>query len=84
MNTAIRKRVRKTKDANVRDHLRLVGDMQDGLTVTAAANLGMSSTGAPSWARYQSEGFDGLEDRLWLNIVSRVFVINGRVFILIK
>ena len=43
MSTAIKKRIRKTKGANVRDRLRLVGDVQDGLTVTEAAKkLGMS------------------------------------------
>ena len=37
MNTAIKKRMRGTKDTNVGDRLRLVGNMQDDLTVTEAA-----------------------------------------------
>lgn len=43
MNTAIKKHIRKTKDANVWDRLRLVGDVQDGLTVTKETKrIGMS------------------------------------------
>lgn len=42
MNTAPEERIRKIDNTNVRDRLRLVGDVQDGLTVTEAAqNLGM-------------------------------------------
>ena len=65
MNTAIKKRIRKTKDANVRDRLRLVGDVQECMSITGAAKkLGMSQPwGSKWWARYKSEGFDGLEDR---------------------
>ena len=65
MNAAIKKRIRKTKDANVRDRLRLVGDMQEGMSITGAAKkLGMSQPwGSKWWAHYKSEGFDGLEDR---------------------
>ena len=65
MNTAIKKRIRKTKDANVRDRLRLVGEVQETGNITAAAkNLGMSQPwGSKWWARYKAEGFDGLEDR---------------------
>ena len=65
MNTAIKKRIRKTKNANVRDRLRLVGDVQEGMSITGAAKkLGMSQPwGSKWWARYRAEGFDGLEDR---------------------
>ena len=65
MNTAIKKRIRKTKDANVRDRLRLVGNVQAGMSITAAAEkLGMSQPwGSKWWARYKAEGFDGLKDR---------------------
>lgn len=65
MNTAIKKRIRKTTDANVRDRLRLVGNVQDGLNITeAAAKLGMSQLwGSKWWARYKEYGFGGLEDR---------------------
>lgn len=65
MNTAIKKRIRKTKNANVRDRLRLVGDVQEGMSITGAAKkLGMSQPwGSKWWARYKAEGFDGLEDR---------------------
>lgn len=65
MNTAIKKRIRKTKDASVRDRLRLVGDVQEGMSITRAAKkLGMSQPGGSKWrARYKAEGFDGLEDR---------------------
>ena len=53
MNTAIKKRIRKTKDANVRDRLRLVGDVQEGMSITGAAKkLGMSQPwGSKWWAR---------------------------------
>jgi len=43
MNTAIKKRIRKTKDTNVRDRLRLVGDIQESGNITQAAKkLSMS------------------------------------------
>ncbi len=43
MNTAIKKRIRKTKDANVRDRLRFVSDVQEGMKITPAAKkLGMN------------------------------------------
>ena len=65
MNTAIKKRIRKTKNANMRDRLRLVGDVQEGVSITKAAKkLGMSQPrGSKWWTRYKAEGFDGLEDR---------------------
>ena len=65
MNTTIKKRIRKTKNANVRDRLRLVGDVQEGVSVTEVAKkLGMSQPwGSKWWARYKEYGFDGLEDR---------------------
>ena len=65
MNTAIKKRIRKTKDANVRDRLRLVGEvLETGNITQAAKKLGMSQPwGSKWWARYKAEGFDGLEDR---------------------
>ena len=65
MNTAIKKRIRNTKDANVRDRLRLVGEVQETGNITQAAKkLGMSQPwGSKWWARYKAEGFDGLEDR---------------------
>ena len=65
MNTAIKKRIRKTNDANVRDRLRLVGDVQENGNITEAAKkLGMSQPwGSKWWARYKKYGFDGLEDR---------------------
>ena len=65
MNTAIKKRMRKTTNTNVQDRLRLVGNVQDGLSVTeAAAKLGMGQPwGSKWWARYKEYGFDGLEDR---------------------
>ena len=60
MNTAIKKRIRKTTNANVRDRLRLVGNVQDGLNVTEAAKkMGMSQPwGSKWWTRYREYGFD--------------------------
>ena len=65
MNTKIEKRIRETKNANVRDRLRLVGNVEDGLTVTEAAKkIDMSQSWGSKWrARYKEYGFDGLEDR---------------------
>ncbi len=53
MNTAIKKRIRKTKDANVRDRLRLVGEvLETGNITQAAKKLGMSQPwGSKWWAR---------------------------------
>ena len=49
-----------TKDANVRDRLRPVGDVQEGMSITKAAKkLGMSQPWGSKWrARYKAEGFD--------------------------
>ena len=59
MNTAIKKRIRKTKNANVRDRLRLVGDVQEDMSITKAAKkLGMSQPwGSKWWARYKAAEF---------------------------
>ena len=63
MNTAIKKRILKTKDANVRDRVRLVGYvLENGNITEAAKKLDMSQAwGSKWWARYRAEGFDGLE-----------------------
>ena len=63
--TAIKKRIRKTNDANERDRLRLVGEVLETGNITAAAKkLGMSQPwGSKWWARYKEHGFDGLKDR---------------------
>ena len=37
MNTATKKTHTETKDTNVRDRLRLVGDVQEGMSITKAA-----------------------------------------------
>ena len=37
MNTAILKRIRNARNADERDRLRLVGNIQDGVATTAAA-----------------------------------------------
>ena len=65
MNTAILKRIRKTKDANERDRLRFVGHVEGGMGITAAAALlSMSQAwGSKWWKRYKSEWFYGLKDR---------------------
>ena len=43
MNTAIKKRIRNTKDTNVWDRLRLVGEvLETGNITQAAKKLGMS------------------------------------------
>ena len=50
VSAAIKKRIRKTKGASVRYRLRLVGDVQDGLTVAEAAKkLGMSKPWGSKW-----------------------------------
>ena len=52
MNTANKKRIQKTKNANVRDRLRLVGDVQGGMSITGAAKkLGMSQSWGSKWWR---------------------------------
>ena len=49
MNTAIKKHIRNTKDTNVRDRLRLIGDVQEGMSISEAAKkFGMSQPGVPS------------------------------------
>ena len=60
MNTAIKKRIRKTKYTNVRDRLRLVGDVQECGNITEAVKkLGMSQLWGSKWrTRYKVEGFD--------------------------
>ena len=65
MNTAILKRIRKTKDANERDRLRFVGHVEGGMGITAAAALPSMSQawGSKWWKRYKSEWFYGLKDR---------------------
>ena len=65
MNTAILKRIEKTNDANLRDRLRLVGNVQDGMTITgAAAQVNRSQPwGSKWWKRFKNEWFDGLKDR---------------------
>lgn len=43
MNAAIKKYIQKTRDSNVRDRLRLVDDVQEGMSITKAAKkLGIS------------------------------------------
>ena len=65
MNTAILKRIRKAKNADERDRLRLVGNIQDGVAITAAA--GQANKTQPwgtKWRkRFRDEGFEGLKDR---------------------
>lgn len=40
---AIKRHIRNTKDSNMRDRLRLVGDVQEGMSITTASKkLGMS------------------------------------------
>ena len=64
MNAITKKLIQKTEDANMRDRLRLVSDVQKGMSITkAAAKLGMSQPwGSKWWSRYKEDGFDGLVD----------------------
>lgn len=49
---AIKKHIRNTKDSNVRDRLRLVGDVQEGMSITTVSKkLGMSQPWGPSSRR---------------------------------
>ena len=65
MNTAILKRIRKARNADERDRLRLVGNIQDGVTITAAAGQVNKTQpwGTKWWKRFRDEGFEGLKDR---------------------
>lgn len=65
MNTAIKKRIRKTKCADLRDRLRLIGHIQDGMSITKAAKMiGMSQSWGSKWnKRFKEEAFAGLETR---------------------
>ena len=65
MNTVILKRIGKAKNIDERDRLRLVGNIQDGVTITAAAEQVNKTQpwGTKWWKRFRDEGFEGLKDR---------------------
>ena len=50
MDPAAKKRIRKTKDVNVHDRLRLVSNVQDSMSIIAAVEkLGMSHLVDSKW-----------------------------------
>ena len=65
MNTAILKRIRKARNADERDRLRLVGNIQGGVATTAAAEqANKTQPWSTKWRkRFRDEGFEGLKDR---------------------